>query len=98
MKINHLHPAHFILAVQVMWAEGEGREAIKALYMRSAGLNGDAVVVFVRALCAVSQVSWIARPQESLQTRCRYLKQVPGLQWPVQACEGIAGSRACRAE
>ena len=45
-----------------MWAEGEGREAIKALYMRSAGLNGDAVVVFVRALCAVSQVSNPARP------------------------------------
>ena len=42
--------------LQVLWAEGAGRDAIKALYMRSAGLNGDAVVVFVRALCAVSQV------------------------------------------
>lgn len=41
--------------MQVMWAEGPGAEAIRSIYARSAQLNGDAVVVFVRALCAVSQ-------------------------------------------
>lgn len=41
---------------QVVWAEGPGAEAIQRVYSRSGDLNGDAVVVFVRALCAVSQV------------------------------------------
>ena len=41
--------------LQVVWAEGEGRDSIRGVYVRSATLNGDAVVVFVRALCAVSQ-------------------------------------------
>lgn len=43
--------------MQVVWAEGDGRDAIRGVYLRSGSLNGDAVVVFVRALCAVSQVS-----------------------------------------
>lgn len=42
-------------AVLVNWSEDEGREAIEQVYVRSSYLNGDAVVVFVRALCAVSQ-------------------------------------------
>lgn len=37
------------------WAVGPGAEAIRSVYARSGQLNGDAVVVFVRALCAVSQ-------------------------------------------
>ena len=41
--------------MQVNWSENEGREAIEQVYARSARLNGDSVVVFVRALCAVSQ-------------------------------------------
>ena len=42
-------------AVLVNWSEDEGREAIERVYSYSSSLNGDAVVVFVRALCAVSQ-------------------------------------------
>ncbi|KAK9788000.1 hypothetical protein WJX73_004027 [Symbiochloris irregularis] len=42
-------------AALVIWAEGPGADAIQKVYARSGELNGDAVVVFVRALCAVSQ-------------------------------------------
>ena len=60
-------PLHFGLApveaylvtghmdVQVNWGETDGREAVERVFARSATLDGDAVVVFVRALCAVSQ-------------------------------------------
>ena len=41
--------------MQVNWSELEGYGAIEQVFARSAALNGDAVVVFVRALCAVSQ-------------------------------------------
>lgn len=44
-----------LLPVQANWADGPGRNDIERLYMRSGSLNGEAVVVFVRALCAVSQ-------------------------------------------
>jgi len=40
---------------QARWAAGPGRGAVEAVYGRSATLDGEAVVVFVRALCAVSQ-------------------------------------------
>ena len=58
LEFNHEHtpPVAKKACAQVLWAEGEGWEAIKGVYTRSASLNGDAVVVFVRALCAVSQV------------------------------------------
>jgi brefeldin A-inhibited guanine nucleotide-exchange protein len=36
-------------------ASADGQAAIGRVYSRSAGLDGDAVVVFMRALCAVSQ-------------------------------------------
>lgn len=42
-------------AVLVNWSENEGREAIEQVYSCSSSLNGDAVIIFVRALCAVSQ-------------------------------------------
>lgn len=42
-------------AVLVNWSLREGRESIEQVYACSSSLNGDAVVVFVRALCAVSQ-------------------------------------------
>lgn len=42
-------------AVLVNWSEEEGREAIERVFSSSSSLNGDAVVIFVRALCAVSQ-------------------------------------------
>ena len=48
------------------WAEGSGREAVEKVYARSASLNGDAVVIFVRALCAVSQEELVpVRPGEA---------------------------------
>ena len=37
------------------WAGGPGQGAVEAIYARSAALGGEAVVVFTRALCAVSQ-------------------------------------------
>lgn len=43
------------MVYQVNWSEREGRESIEQVYSCSASLSGDAVVIFVRALCAVSQ-------------------------------------------
>lgn len=40
---------------QARWAAGPGRVGVERVYTRSAGLDGEAVVVFMRALCAVSQ-------------------------------------------
>ena len=43
-------------AVLVTWAETEGGALmIERAYSRSTGLDGEAVVIFMRALCAVSQ-------------------------------------------
>ncbi|KAG2495708.1 hypothetical protein HYH03_006308 [Edaphochlamys debaryana] len=42
-------------AVMAMWAVTDGRAFVEQVYSRSASLDGDAVVVFVRALCAVSR-------------------------------------------
>ncbi|GFR41201.1 hypothetical protein Agub_g1871, partial [Astrephomene gubernaculifera] len=42
-------------AATVMWAVTDGRQIIEQVYTRSASLDGDAVVVFLRALCAVSR-------------------------------------------
>ena len=49
------------------WAEGSvGREAVEKVYERSGSLNGDAVVIFVRALAAVSQEELVpVRPGEA---------------------------------
>ena len=52
--------------VQANWAEGPGRGAIEKVYMSSSKLSGDAVVIFMRALCAVSQEELMpANPDES---------------------------------
>ncbi|BDA49435.1 probable Brefeldin A-inhibited guanine nucleotide-exchange protein [Coccomyxa sp. Obi] len=51
------------------WADGPGRADIERLYMCSRVLNGDAVVIFVRALCAVSQEELVpASPEEPART------------------------------
>ncbi|GLI68912.1 hypothetical protein VaNZ11_013463 [Volvox africanus] len=42
-------------SAMVMWAVTDGRQVIEQVYTRSASLDGEAVVVFVRALCAVSR-------------------------------------------
>ncbi len=53
-------------APQVAWAEGPGASGIEAVYGCSGALAGDAVVVFLRALCAVSQEELApARPGEA---------------------------------
>ena len=53
------------LLVQANWAEGPGREGIEKVYMSSSRLSGDAVVIFMRALCAVSQEELMpANPEE----------------------------------
>lgn len=41
--------------IKVNWAEKEGKAEIQKVFTRSADLNGDAVIIFVRALCAISQ-------------------------------------------
>ena len=42
--------------MQVNWAQGaEGQRQLQQIFTNSAALNGDAVVVFIRAVCAVSQ-------------------------------------------
>ncbi|KAK9904753.1 hypothetical protein WJX75_001787 [Coccomyxa subellipsoidea] len=51
------------------WADGPGRSDIERLYMCSSVLNGDAVVIFMRALCAVSQEELMpASPEEPART------------------------------
>ena len=49
------------------WAEGPaGREAVEKVYERSGSLNGDAVVIFARALAAVGQEELVpVRPGEA---------------------------------
>jgi hypothetical protein len=43
-------------AAHVLWTTGApGREAVERVFERSARLNGDAVVVFMRSLAAISQ-------------------------------------------
>ena len=51
--------------MQANWAEGPGREGIEKVYMSSRSLSGDAIVIFMRALCAVSQEELLpANPEE----------------------------------
>ena len=51
--------------MQANWAEGQGREGIEKVYMSSRSLSGDAIVIFMRALCAVSQEELLpANPEE----------------------------------
>lgn len=42
------------LGAQVNWAVGPGRDAVDNVFAGSGELPGDAVVVFLRSLCAVS--------------------------------------------
>ena len=60
--------------MQANWAEGPGREGIEKVYMSSRSLDGDAVVIFMRALCAVSQEELMpANPEEP----ARYARHAP---------------------
>ncbi|CAD7699204.1 unnamed protein product [Ostreobium quekettii] len=47
--------SHSIGTAVRMWADGEGGAETDHVYVASSTLNGDAVLVFTRALCAVSQ-------------------------------------------
>ena len=61
--------------MQANWAEGSGREGIEKVYMSSRSLSGDAIVIFMRALCAVSQEELLpANPDEP--ARCAQLAQL----------------------
>mmetsp|Transcript_13201 Transcript_13201/g.37209 ORF Transcript_13201/g.37209 Transcript_13201/m.37209 type:complete len:2067 (+) Transcript_13201:204-6404(+) len=42
-------------AAQIAWAEGEGSAEVERVFAGSAKMDGESVVVFVRAMCAVSQ-------------------------------------------
>lgn len=42
-------------ARHVAWAEGEGSAEVERVFAGSAKMDGESVVVFVRAMCAVSQ-------------------------------------------
>ena len=70
------------------WAEGPGREGIEKVYMSSRSLDGDAVVIFMRALCAVSQEELMpANPEEP----ARYTRHTL-MVYPVQtACSAAHG-------
>jgi hypothetical protein len=64
-------PRRAACVAQASWADGPGREEIERLYGSSAGLSGDAVVIFVRALCAVSQEELVpANMQEPARWAC----------------------------
>lgn len=56
--------------------ENEGQPLVDGVLARSSSLNGDAVVVFVRALCAVSQEELV--PDDPSQpARCVSGKPLP---------------------
>lgn len=60
---------HVHARAQAAWADGPGREGVERLYGGSGALNGDAVVIFIRALCAVSQEELV--PADALEpARC----------------------------
>lgn len=42
-------------AAHVIWAEGEGSSEVERVFAGSAKMDGESVVVFFRAMCAVSQ-------------------------------------------
>eukprot|EP00951_Prasinocladus_malaysianus_P002932 scaffold20878_cov21-Prasinocladus_malaysianus.AAC.2 len=42
-------------AAHVGWAEGEGSSEVERVFAGSAKMDGESVVVFMRAMCAVSQ-------------------------------------------
>ena len=60
----HPNPLLSACCMQISWAQGSGAEHIEKVYARSGTLNGEAVVVFVRALCAVSQEELTPRQPE----------------------------------
>lgn len=65
--------------MQADWADGPGRSDIERLYMCSSVLNGDAVVIFMRALCAVSQEELMpASPEEPARYQ---LMDMSALRW-----------------
>ncbi|CAD7697716.1 unnamed protein product [Ostreobium quekettii] len=47
--------SHSVGTAVRLWADGEGGAETDHVYVASSNLNGDAVLVFTRALCAVSQ-------------------------------------------
>ena len=65
MQGSMLHEGRHSCVMQANWAEGQGREGIEKVYMSSRSLSGDAIVIFMRALCAVSQEELLpANPEE----------------------------------
>ncbi len=57
----------------MQWAEGEGLASVERVFSHSAALDGDAVVVFMRALCAVSQEE--LDPPQGGSPRCARLER-----------------------
>ena len=65
------------------WAEADGRQDIEQVFARSADLNGDAVIVFVRALCAISQEELVpedpANPPRSSHSKILIESHAPSI-------------------
>ena len=73
--------------VQISWAQGSGAEHVEKVYARSGTLNGEAVVIFVRALCAISQEELTPRQPEDPprcfpQAKCCLMARSFGLGLP----------------
>ncbi len=85
-----------LCCAQADWADGPGRGDIERLYMCSGVLNGDAVVVFMRALCAVSQEELVpASPEEPARCTSSYLHN-SSLVGMFKNRRGIIGPRHCK--
>ena len=77
----------FAYCMQISWAQGSGAEHIEKVYARSGTLNGEAVVIFVRALCAISQEELTPRQPEDpprciVQAECRLMPKSSGVGLP----------------
>ena len=87
---GYSHPKQLCFAcrMQISWAQGSGAEHIEKVYARSGTLNGEAVVIFVRALCAVSQEELTPRQPEDpprwlfVQAECCLMPTYSGLGLP----------------
>ena len=60
--------SHSVGTAVRLWADGEGGAETDHVYVASSNLNGDAVLVFTRALCAVSQEE--LNPEDDSPPRC----------------------------
>ncbi len=80
------------LPVQANWAEGPGRDGIEKVYMSSRKLDGDAVVIFMRALCAVSQEELMpANPEEPARYARLPLEVSPPSEGTMQSYPAMKG-------